>query len=264
MGFFKKILTLWVFLLSLFAFGEEITVNATGVGYSQPEAEENAYKNALVEALRRVSVRVGGTTFVKNGVLLTDLVTVRFGGAVECRKVKNFWVKTVKLGNLLGFEVKNLYRCEVNPRKLEGFGIEFVAPTEVKAYSTFRVYLSVKKPCYGYLYDIDSLGKVYLVFPRGDSDNLLTPGSVRVLELKAYPLPEVPLPQTETLIFVCSTERSPFFEKGFVNLASFGVKNVEECLKFGLCRSDKKEEELLQVLSHLKGWDFSVRSFEIY
>jgi hypothetical protein len=259
----KSFLLLLILLTTASLYAREkfiqITVTTSAIALSQQEAEDEAYKKAVEEAIKRAAVKIYGTNIVENNVFQKNLIFLQFAGKVSCEPKGKPKVETLKQQGSIYIKVTNSYTCKVNTQNFNDFGMTINMPDKVKPYSSYTIKVSVAKPCYLYIYNSDVTGRVYLIYPDTEQPVLVKKGVN--LKLKAYPLPNIPFPQRETLIFVCAKNPSPFFKEGFLNLKEF--KDVKNCLEERTCISQQKKMDLLNILSNMKDWEFNIRSIYI-
>jgi len=251
----------------LFAtFGGELkTVVVKACAPSFYLAEQKAIMSAKLETLNQSGVFISSISAVENNQFAFNLVAAKYGSFLKLKKERILEKSLDTKTDNVCLTLKVTLEVEEIPKELiKPFNPKIVLEKrKVKPKETFKVILSVEKPCYGYLFDIDALGRVYRVFPLGDSPVLFTPYRSISLTLMALPLPNLPLPQREKLVFVCLKEPGGAFVINFPNLSRYSPEEVEKCLKNNLCTNNKEEKELWNILAPNFLWDFDVNFFEI-
>jgi hypothetical protein len=256
----KNLFTALLFTTGICGLANAIQIETEAIGESYDEAIEAAHKKALVEAYRRTNVKIYGVTVVKDNTFVTNLILQKIKGKVSCElKGKPKW-ETINIEGKPYVKVKSTYECKVDSQlNKDYFGMNIFAPSQVKAYDNYTIEVTVKKPCYLYVYNVDSKEHVYLVYPSNENPRLIKKNIT--LKLKAYPLPGEPLPQRETLLFLCSNETFPQLSQEFINLKKF--KDVKKCLEDKTCIPTVKESDFWKKVSKVEDWDIAIQTFEI-
>ena len=245
-------------LTPLVIFSKSLPLEGKGCGYSLDDAVRKTLNSLSLEALMTAGVSIKAKTAVENSVLLYNLISAKYGGLV---RVKTYEIISKDFNpkiDQICVEIKATF--EVEDKIPETFGVKIFAPPKVKAYKTFKVSLTTDKTCYAYLYDVDTKGNVYNVLPKAIK---IEKGKVYSITLRAYPLPNTPLPQQEKLIFVCSEKPNRLFSEGFTTLSGLPNRIIKHCLKDGTCISQEGEEELWGKLLKFQNWDFDFAVYQI-
>jgi len=248
------------------AFGGELeTVVVKACAPSFYLAKQKAIMSAKLEALNWSGVFISSISAVENSQFAFNLVAAKYGSFLKVKENQILEEFLDRETNNVCLTLKVSLEIEEIPKELiKPFNPKIVlGKRNVKPKETFKVILNVEKPCYGYLFDVDALGRVYRIFPLEDSPVLLTPHRPISLTLIALPLPNLKLPQREKLIFICLKEPSGAFVINFPNLSRYSPEEVEECLKNNFCTNDKGEKELWNILASNFLWDFDFNFFEI-
>jgi hypothetical protein len=221
-------------------------------------AKTEALKNAKLNALRKIETKIYASEIVENNYLLSQLILARYAGSLQLVGKPQYSAPEIK-NNAVCVSVNATFKYK-KQKEVSFHPFIQLENREVTPNSTFWVTLSVEKPCYGYLIDIAQDGGVYLVYPPSGSHYKFTPEQPHRIPLKAYPLPEFPYPQKETLVFLCFPQKVYHFNK-LVNLLNYPGRE-KECLKDETCRASERIKDIWNFLTSLN-YDLSIADFYI-
>jgi len=237
-----RVLLLVLFLFS-FSYAKVITFEGEGGSSDIKKAEEEAVKNAKIRAVERyIGTLINSKTLIANGKLMRDIIQTKTYGKVMTRNVKivdkYFSGKQevcVKVAAILELPDKK----EIKPAD---FGLVLLLnKKKLRAGERLRITVSSEKPCYPYLFSVDSKGRVFRLLPNRIQDTFKLQGKLtfptesmieKHYDLLVYPLPELKFPQKEEILFICTKEKVKALREFFPSfiVGETKVEKIKELL----------------------------------
>jgi len=212
-------------------------VESEGEGCSSDikEAKREALKRASINAVEKhVGVLISTKTLVVNSKILRDIIQTRVIGKVR-RIGEPVFSDPRILGEQLCVRVRAKFEIPDESVKPADFGLVMLLnKKEFKKGEELRIEISSEKPCYPYLFSVDAKGRVYRLFPNPVQETQKLVGKLvfptKRMETEGYkievhPLPDLPTPQREELLLVCSKKRIKAFRDFFPS--AFAEDDVE-------------------------------------
>lgn len=263
-------------LLILVGASSSAIVESEGEGCSSDikKAKREALRKAKLNAVERhVGVLISSKTLIVNSKLMRDVIQVRVAGFVKLAGSPVYGKPRIEGRDQICITARASFDIPDKSLKPADFGLVMVlSKKELKAGEELWIEISSEKPCYPYLFSVDAEGKVYRLLPNpveGSSELLgkLHFPTHRMLSegyrLVVAPLPKLPLPQREEILFLCAKERVKSFEDFFPSAFAEDDKELRKLLTTDYTRTVERFSEILTQLG-AENYDMVDDSYVIY
>ena len=245
-------------LLILFGISFSAVVESEGEGCSSDikEAKREALKNAKLNAVEKhVGVLISSKTLIVNSKLMRDIIQTRTVGYVKLSGDPVYGEPRIEGKDQVCVTVKASFEIPDRSLKPADLGLVLIlSKKELKAGEELYLEISSEKPCYPYLFSVDAEGRVYRLLPNPVERSKKLTGRLRFptqkmlsegYKLMAAPLPKLPLPQREEILFVCTKERIRSFEEFFPSAFAEDDKELRKLLTQVYPRTVERFSEIL-------------------
>ena len=221
------------------------------------KAKEMALKKAKQNAVEKyIGVLIDTKTLVIKGKLVRDIMQMRALGMirlVEDPIYENFTL--VKKADVVCTKVKAKFEIFEKNIKPADFGLVLLFnKKEFKSGEELEIELSSETPCYPYLFNVDTSGKVFRLFPNPLQETFLLKGKLKfptkLMKSRGYKLIIIPaedmeFPQTEEIVFLCTKKKVIALEKYFPCAFAQDEEELYKVLKMSYPISVEKFNEIL-------------------
>ncbi len=254
----QGLLVILVGLLLYVELSFSAVVESQGEGCSSDikKAKREALKSAKLNAVERhLGVLINSKTLIVNSKIMRDIIQTRMVGTVKVIGEPDYGEPKIAGKDQICISVK--VRLEIPDESLKpaNYGLVLVLEKKnLRVGEEFSLDLSSEKPCYPYLFSVDAKGRVYRLLPNPIEGSPKLRGKLRFptkkmisqsYKLVAVPLPDVPLPQREEVLFVCAKDKVKSFEEFFPSAFVEDEKELRKLLNTDYQKTVERFNEIL-------------------
>ena len=239
-------------------------VSLSTVVWSEGEGCSSDIKKAKREALERaklnaiethVGTLISTKSLIVNSRLVRDIIQTRALGSVKLIGKPDFSEPLISGRDQVCVSVKASFEVPNESIKPADFGLVLILDRrELRRGEELRFWVSSQKPCYPYIFSLDTKGRVYRLFPNPVQDTFLLkrktafPTDRMISEnyrIVVFPTKGIPLPQREEILFVCTKERIKPFEEFFPSAFAEDLQELRKLLTRNYHQSLERFNEIL-------------------
>ncbi len=248
-------------LLTSFLFSFALVVESEGEGCSSDikKAKKEALKNAKISVVERhVGTLISSKTLIVNSRLLRDIIQTRVLGTVKLAGEPVYENPRISGRDQLCVKVKARFEIPASEIKPANFGLVILlSKKKLRAGERLELELSAEKHCYPYLFSVDAKGRVYRLLPNPVQGSERLKGKLYFptekmkslgYELVVFPLKDVPKPQREEILFICSKKPVKAFEDFFPSAFAEDGRKLKKLLSNPYPHSVERFSEILVQL----------------
>jgi len=248
-----------LFLLFSISFSAVVSSEGEGCSSDIKKAKREALKNAKLNAVERhVGVLINSKTLVMNSKLMRDIIQTRVMGTVKLVGDPVFGEPKMAGKDQICVRVRADFEVPDESVKPADFGlVMMLSKKELRRGEELKLEISSEKRCYPYLFSVDAKGRVYRLLPNPAQETeplkgkMFFPTKKMVslgYKLAVFPLGDLPIPQREEVLFVCSKKKVKAFEEFFPNAFA---EDSTELRKFLRTPYPKTVERFSEILTQL-------------
>ena len=254
----NKILKFVTIFLIGFSFIFAITVETEGKGCSSDiiKAKEFALKRAKLNAIEKyVGILISSKTLIVNTKIMRDIIKMQALGILKIVGTPSYSKPIIKDDDILCISVKAKFKIVEKVIKPANFGLVLILnKKEYKKSEEISIEISSEKECIPYLFNIDAQGRVYRLLPNAIESDIKLRGrlsfptpkmKIKGYKLIAMPLPNLPSPQREEILFVCTKSKIKAFEDFFPSVFLENLDSNNFFLNSSYTQSIEKFNEIL-------------------